>query len=108
MWECVNAPIAQSSGCRACRIAGSSPIVARARQTEGLRPIGDGSPTPGSSVLQECAAFSGLGQSRWVCRSIFVARFLSTNRRSLGSIGFPHEAQMTVFDFRKNMSASEG
>lgn len=44
--------------------------------------------------------------SRWVCRSIFVTRFLSTNRRSLGSIGFPQAAQMTVFGFLKNMSAS--
>jgi hypothetical protein len=41
-----------------------------------------------------------------VCRSIFVVRFLSTNRRSHGSMAFPHTAQTTGAGFLSHITSS--
>jgi hypothetical protein len=84
------------------RSAASAPPTRPTQLTEGRRngrvPVVDGMAWLGFVVLSE------LRQSRCVCRSIFVTRFLSTKRRSVRSMGFPQTAQMTVFGFLKNIA----
>jgi hypothetical protein len=41
-----------------------------------------------------------------VCRSIFIVRFFSTNRRSRGSMAFPHTAQITGAGFLNHITSS--
>jgi hypothetical protein len=43
-----------------------------------------------------------------VCRSVFVFRFFSTNRRSLGAMVFPHTAQTIARGFLNHIAASHG
>jgi len=43
-------------------------------------------------------------QAMWVCRSSFVTRLLSMNRRSVVAIGLPHTEQATGLDFLNNIA----